>query len=67
MAATLTDYTLRDNRVQLTLLAAVKRSVQVSVYYSLPAFQGHVLCRAGELTSSIIDQKVYPPILFQHR
>lgn len=57
----------RPGREHLTLLAAVEGSSQVGVDHSFPAFRGHVLHWAGELTSSIVHQEVYPTVLLQHR
>lgn len=50
-----------------TGLAAVKCSSQVGVDHSFPSFGGHVLRWAGELTSTIVYQKVYSAMLLQHR
>lgn len=70
-----TTVTLRDQTTntkacvicaRLTLLAAVEGSCQVGVYHSLPALRGHVFCRAAELTSSVVHQKVYTVISLQH-
>lgn len=55
------------NGLHLTRLAAVEGSSKVGVYHSFPAFRGYVLCRAAELTSTIVHQEVYPAVLLQHR
>lgn len=52
--------------VYRTCLTAMEGSSQVGVDHSFPAFGGNMLCRAAELTATIIHQKVYPAILLQH-
>lgn len=45
----------------------MKRSSQVGINHSLPAFWRHVLRWARKLTTAIVYQKVDPAILLQHR
>lgn len=48
-----------------TFFAAWERSVEVSVNHSFPAFCTHQVHWAGKLPTSIIHQKVNPPMKLQ--